>query len=146
MQIRHSYVYSNFTARVCAHVVLLVTVSILLYSWQWETPCTSSQVCPCISICEREREREETRLSHRLHAVTKESRLWGMPGCQEHPTIIQTHSLQCSALMANAVDSVSSFHLDIGPHQPILKSWFTVFVMLASKWDWYWGWLKLEND
>lgn len=36
--------------------------------------------------------RRQTGLSYRLHAVTEESRLWDMPGCQEHPHQYYTDS------------------------------------------------------
>lgn len=75
---------------VCKCVFLCGSVCILLYSWQCETPRASSQVCMCtciricsfVCVCERNR---QTGLSYGLHAVTEESRLWDMPGCQEHP-------------------------------------------------------------
>lgn len=52
-------------------------------------PRTSSQVCMCTRICIFTRvcvwERQTERSLLWFHAVTEESRLWDMPGCQEHP-------------------------------------------------------------
>lgn len=109
---------------VCKCVFLCGSVCILLYSWQCETPRASSQVCMCtciricsfVCVCERNR---QTGLSYGLHAVTEESRLWDMPGCQEHPppTLYRLTAFDSSVWMRlqSAVSSASSCHLETWP-------------------------------
>lgn len=124
----------------CLCVFLSGSVCILLYSWQCKTPCASSQVwvCTCICICtfvcvwERNR---QTGLSYGLHAVTEESRLWDMPGCQEHPppTLYRLTAFHSSVWMQpqSTVSSASSCHLETGPSASS-SAWYEIRQLLPS--------------
>ena len=120
--------------------VPLLSVCILLYSWQCETPRASRQVCVRTCICIRMlvcvwKRNRQTGLSYGLHAVTKESRLWDMPGCQEHPppTLYRLTAFHSSVWMhlQSSISSASSCHLETGPSTPS-SAWCEIRQLLPS--------------
>lgn len=127
-------------------VFLSSSVCILLYSWQCETPSASSQVCVCTCVrsctfvCVWEGNRQ-TGPSYGLHAVIEESRLWDMPGCQEHPlptlyTLTAFHSSVWMQLQS-IVSSASSCHLETGPSASS-TAWYEIRQLLPSHfWLWF---------
>lgn len=67
--------------------------------------------CAHVGVCMQER---EIGLSYGLHAVTKESRLWDMPRCQEHPlpTLYRHTAFHC--MDTTAKPHLFCFHLPSG--------------------------------
>lgn len=149
------------------HTLGFVFVCVLIWlcvyplcSWQCETPCASSQVCvhtwismsTCVCVWVWVGNRQAG-LSYGLHAVTEESRLWDVPGCQEHPpptlyTLTAFHS-SVRLLLQSTVSSASPRHLEIGPSAsspawyeikqllvPYFLSWLTIFGrFFLSEWE-----------
>lgn len=108
----------------------------------WDPPCFQPGVhvhmhlylYDCVRVCMRERNRQ-TGFSYGLHAVTEESRLWDMPGCQEHPppTLYRLTALHSSVWMQlqSTVSSASSCHLETGPSAPS-TAWYEIRQLLPT--------------
>lgn len=96
--------------------------------------CACAHVFVSTFVCVRERNRQ-TGLSYGLHAVNEESRLWGMPGCQEHPppTLYSLTAFHSSVWMQleSAVSSASSCHLETEPSASS-SAWYEIRQLLPS--------------
>lgn len=94
--------------------------------------CAHLFVSLCLCVCEWER---QTGLSYGLHAVTEESRLWDMPGCQEHPlpTLYWLTAFHSSVWMQehSSIASASSCHLESGPSAST-TAWYEIRQLLPS--------------
>lgn len=74
----HVFVY------VCVPLCLSVYPGLQLAVWgplRFQ-PGVHMYLCPNVCVCVR---KKQTGLSYGPHAVNEKSRLWDMPGCQEHP-------------------------------------------------------------
>lgn len=107
-------------------------------------------VCAHVRVCMQEK---ETGLSYGLHAVTKESRLWDIPGCQEHPppTLYRLTAYHSSVWiqLQSDVYSASTCHLETAPSASssawyeldsycphILKPGLPMFIVfISSEWE-----------
>lgn len=79
--------------------------------------------------------KKQTGLSYGLHAVNEESRLWDMPGCQEHPppTLYRLPPFHSSVWMQvqSAVSPASSCHLETAPSASS-SAWYEIRQLLHS--------------
>lgn len=76
-------------------------------------PSRCAQVC--VSVCEKQKRLSRT-------PVTEESRLWGTPGCQEHPP--------------PSLYRLAAFHFDANVLFPRLFLYFLDWVTAFSTWSW----------
>lgn len=118
--IRRCCMCSHFAhTHTCTRLFHAVSVCILVYSCQCEAPLSFQpgvHMYWYLDVCARTWDRT---LSYGLHAVTAESRLWDVPGCQEHPPpafyrLTAFHS-SVWMQMQSAGSPASSCHLETEP-------------------------------
>lgn len=95
--------------------------------------CGCAHLFVSLCLCVWVRETDRTLLW--LHAVTEESRLWDMPGCQEHPlpTLYRLTAFHSSVWMQehSSISSASSCHLESGPSASS-TAWYEIRQLLPS--------------